>query len=121
MQITKTLGRYDFCSTKEEWCVRICGLPAEAPSKVLAETWPADREPMIEGLLPSEVAELISERMESHLLDTSRESRREVVNWVRKHAEEVDAEYAAFEIARKEKQIERRQAEIAELQKLTRE
>jgi hypothetical protein len=107
--ITKNKGRYDLCSNEEQWHVSI-KLPNDAPQRSLSDTWNLDDEPDIEDMPPSEVVEIISERIESYLLSTSREENRAVVQWIRDNAERLDAEWAAGQI----KLMESRRAALAE-------
>ncbi|KKM87472.1 hypothetical protein LCGC14_1268490 [marine sediment metagenome] len=95
--ITKSKGRYDLLSSDQQWCVTI-RLPNDAPRLALSGMWELDAEPDIEDLPPSEVVEVISERIESYLISTSREKEREVVQWIRDNAERLDAEWTAGQI-----------------------
>lgn len=115
MRIIKRKGRYDFCSNNEEWCIQILGLPDNAPAKSISEHWPIDDEPDIDDAPPSEVVELISERLESYWLNTAREEKRKVIEWAREHAEEIDSQWAKIQIEQKQKLIERLQDEIDDL------
>jgi hypothetical protein len=95
--ISKDKGRYDYYSTKERWCVSV-RLPTDAPQKVISQTWDLDDEPDIDSLPLSEVVELISDRLESFLVNTRREEDRKVIEWVRENAERLDALWAGSEI-----------------------
>lgn len=116
MQITKVKGRYNFCSNEEQWRVAITGLPNEAPAKYLSKTWDIEDEPYIKNLPPSEVVEIISERVESFWISTSREKDREIIQWIRNNSEELDVKWAKGEIKRKEKAIGRLQEDIERLE-----
>ena len=109
MNITKSKGRYNLCSTEEDWNVAI-RFPDGAPFAGISEMWPLDNEPDIEDVPPSEVIELISERVESHLVSTSRAHNREIIAWARKQADKLDAAWAESEITR----LEKRRTRLAE-------
>lgn len=115
MKITKVKGQYDLCSNNEQWRVAITGLPDKAPAKYLSDTWNIDDEPYVKGLPPSEVVELISERVESYLLSTKRKESREVIQWIRDNSKELDALWAKSEIELKRKAIARLEEEIEDL------
>ena len=113
--IRKRLGRYNLCSTEKEWLVSI-QFPSGSLFQRIRETWAEEDEPDIDGLPPSEVIELISERVESHLISSSRKEERKIIGWVRENAERLDAQWAQDEIAQKRKCIERLHSEIKSLE-----
>ena len=116
LNITKNLGCYDFCNPhKKSWLVSVTGLPEGAPSRGITQTWAEDDEPDIEDLLPSELIEIISDKVESYLFSTSREKDREVIRWARDNADRLNKEWIAQLIERKTKQIEKLEREIKEL------
>jgi hypothetical protein len=116
--ISKHKGRYDLCSTEEKWCVSV-RLPPGAPKEAISQTWDLEDEPDIDGLPPSDVVELISERLESFLVNTRREEDRKVIEWVRENAEPLDALWAGSEIERLKRQIEAEEREIKRLEQYT--
>lgn len=109
MFISKSKGNYDLCSNRKDWQLSIHGLPAHLPSSSLSTTFPSDEEPCIDGLPPSQVAELIAERIESFWISTARERQRIIIEWIREHGAEIDAEWAC-------QQIDGLQQKIAQLQ-----
>ncbi len=117
VRITARIGRYDFCSTDKHCSVNL-SLPDGAPQRNLSQMWAVDDEPDVSGMLPSEVVEILSERMESLLFSSSRAADRETVAWCRAHAEELNAEWANDEIARLVRQRERLADRIAELERI---
>ena len=118
MRILKNLGRYDLCSGKKDWCVQILNLPENCPHRSINTSWQEDNEPEIEGLMPSEVIEIMSERIESFLYSSSREKDRETINWVRENSECLDSEWAKEMIDAKLRHIERLKQEIDDLQEI---
>lgn len=114
--ISKHKGRYNYLSNEDSWCVSI-DLPADAPRQSISQCWDLDEEPDIDSLPPSEVIELISERLERYLLSTKREEYRKVIQWVRDNAERVDAFWAAEEIERLERRRDRLAQDIERLRR----
>ena len=86
-------------------------LPEDAPATQIQQHWPLDSEPNIDGMPPSDVIELISERVEEYLFSSQREEQQTIIAWVRAHDERLDAEWA-------QGQIDILAARIATLQKL---
>lgn len=103
-------GRYNLCSNEEQVCInlRVIG------GKAISQTWDLDDAPEIEGLLPSEVLELISERLESYWLATSRERDREVIAWFREHSAQVDSAWAKSKIKHLKEKIDELKAVVLE-------
>jgi len=115
MIISKNRGRYDLCSTEEEWCVSICVLD-DGLERCISEIWPLDDEPDIDNQPPSEVIELIAERVERHLVSAGRPKDREIIQWVRENAEHCDDAWARQQIQRLERRREALATQILSLQ-----
>lgn len=114
VRVTKHCGRYNLCSNEKEWLV-ILYLPN---GQKLSEAWAKDHEPEIDGLLASEIVELISQRVEEYWLSTNREKQREIIAWCRQHANEIDRLFVEYQL----EQLKRRRAtvdnEIVKLEEL---
>jgi hypothetical protein len=91
--------------SEPEWQVWM-QLPEGAPKRGIGETWEEDDEPDVEGLLPSEVASLMSKRNESYWIKTSKEENRAVYAWVAANAALIDATWLWDQITAKERELE---------------
>ena len=114
--ISKILGTYNLAGPgKKQWLVelRVKGL-RDLPV-VLSATWEEDDEPDIDGLSPSEVMDLLAQRFESYLIDTSREKKRAVLSMMRDNAEEIDKAWAASRVESLRVEAERLNNQIASL------
>ena len=114
--ISKSLGVYNLAGPgKKQWLVelRVKGL-RDLPV-VLSATWEEDDEPDIDGLSPSEVMDLLAQRFESYLIDTSREKKRAVLSMMRDNAEEIDKAWAASRVESLRVEAERLNNQIASL------
>jgi len=100
-----------------EWCVSL-RLPADAPQREISQTWDLDDEPDVDDLPPSEVIEIISQRLEHYLFSTGREEDRKVIAWVRANAARLDAEWAASEAEQIPRRIVRLQGRLEELHEM---
>jgi len=114
-QIRKTLGQYNFCSSDKQWQVYMYF--DECPiQRGLACLWDEGDEPDIEGMKPSGVIEVMSERVESYWISTSREQERKVVQWVKDNAKTLDSQWLTDEIERWEKKRQRCVSTIVSLE-----
>jgi hypothetical protein len=91
--------------SEPEWQVWM-QLPEGAPKRGISETWDQDDEPDIDGLLPSEVAELMAKRNESYWIKTSKEENRAVYEWIAANAPAIDEAWLADQIIAKERELE---------------
>jgi hypothetical protein len=111
MYITKTLGRYNFANTAEkQWCVQMI-MP---DGKGLSETWPEEEEPDIDGVPPSQVLDLIEERLKSYWISTRREETLARIAAYREKSEELDDAWARRLIASLERKIRELEIYLAE-------
>ncbi|MEN5063595.1 hypothetical protein [Achromobacter aegrifaciens] len=111
MYISKTLGRYNFANTAEkQWCVQMI-MP---DGKGLSETWPEDEEPDIDGVPPSQVLDLIEERLKSYWISTRREETLARIAAYREQSEQLDDAWARRLIASLERQIRDLEGYLAE-------
>lgn len=102
MYITKTLGRYNFANTAEkQWCVQM-RMP---DGKGLSETWPEDEEPDIDGVPPSQVLDMIEERLKSYWISTRREETLARIAAYREQAEQLDDAWARRQIEAHDRRI----------------
>jgi len=81
-------------------------LPEGAPQPVIRELWPTLDAPNVGGLLPSQVADIIYERLLEYAYSSKSEDTAKAVQWVRDHAQEIDMAYAKSRIEILEKHIE---------------
>ena len=112
--VSKSLGVYNWAGPgKKQWLVelRVNGL-RDLPA-ALSATWEEDDEPDIDGLAPSGVMDLLEQRFESYLIDTSREKKRAVLALMRESAEEIDKAWAASRVGSLRREVERLNYEIA--------
>lgn len=110
------VGCFDWCHpSRKDFLIRIT-LPDDAPAKHLSATWPVDKSPDIDSDdPPSKVVEIISTRIESYFLCSSRTEDRKTIGWCRANRTRLDREWATAEIAFCQKRIERTKRRIEEL------
>lgn len=114
MRIIERKGSYDLIHPeKKQWQVAISGLPEDAPNQAVSAMF--DEEQGIDDLPPSEVVEFISDKIESLWISTSREEKRETIEWIRENAERLDKIWAKKEIERTKKEIKRLQSYVDDL------
>ena len=102
----KNLGKYNFAGTNKSWCVQLSSNYGN-----ISELWDEDDEPDCEDLLPSQVLDLIEERLKSYWLRTNREVQRAKIADIREHIKELDTTWI-------EKEIESHQSKIKDLKSL---
>lgn len=111
MYITKTLGRYNFANTAEkQWCVDM-RMP---DGKGLSEKWPEDEEPDIDGVPPSQVLDMIEERLKSYWIATGRDEKLARIAAYREQSEQLDDAWARRQIASYERRIRELENHLAE-------
>lgn len=111
MYISKTLGRYNFANTAEkQWCVQM-RMP---DGKGLSETWPEDEEPDIDGVPPSQVLDLIEERLKSYWISTGRDETLARIAVYREQSEQLDDAWARLHIVAYERKIKALKGYLAE-------
>ena len=100
-RVSIDLGRYNLAGTEKSWCVTLYTSEGH-----FSETWPEDEKPDIDGLLPSEVMDLLVERLDSYWIHTGRvEKKARMTAWQEK-ASAFDDAYLVAQIERLEKQIQ---------------
>jgi hypothetical protein len=115
MIISKYIGSYDLCHPKEkQYYVVICWPEG---GKIIDESWPEEDEPEIRDLPPSEVIELIAERLESYWISTRREENREIIAWCREYAEYLDTLWAQEQIDMLSKKISKNHKRMEDLKR----
>jgi hypothetical protein len=107
----KNLGRYDLCSNDKSWCVQLITSYGN-----FSETFPEDEEPHIEGLLPSEILDLIEERLDSYWICTKRDEIKKRIADARKHFAELDICWIQNRISYFEEKIKRLQNQMSDIQ-----
>lgn len=98
--ISKDLGRYNWASTEKDWQVAL-----RTHVGVISQKWPENEEPNIDGLLPTEVLDLIEERLDSYWISTGRERDKAVIATVRESGKEIDAAWLRSKIESHERKL----------------
>lgn len=98
----KTKGRFYIGRSDQQWQVVV----RASNGKAISVLWDEDDEPGISGLPPSEVVEIISQRVESFLFMSDREKMRATIAWFREHAELIDSGWARDRIESLRKKID---------------
>lgn len=62
------VGRYNLLGDNKSWCLTLCTSGGN-----FSETWPEDDHPEVVGMKPTEVMELLRERLKSYLYKSSRD------------------------------------------------
>lgn len=96
----KHLGRYNWAGNEKDWCVQL-----NTPYGNVSEMWPEDDEPDLDDLLPSEVLQMIEDRLDHYWISTGREAKKAVIAAIRVHEIEVDAAWLDAEIERTERAL----------------
>lgn len=91
----KAKGRYNLCSTEQEWQVVL----RASNGTIISELFPGDEEPDIDGVPPSDVVEMIAARLEGYLFKSGRDAERAKIAWFRENAEQIDSGWARKQIA----------------------
>ena len=106
--VTKSLGSYNWAKLEEKQyqvSVRLGGDLAErAPGKVLSFLFDEDEDPDVDGVAPSEVAEMIWAKA-SRWFYTKKAEDEKLASWIAENAAEVDAAWARGEIEGLRRQI----------------
>ena len=112
--ISKSLGTYNWANPgQKQWSVELRVMGLQDSPLVLSATWEEDNEPDIDWLLPSEVMDLLAQRFESYLIDTSREKKRAALSLMRENAEEIDKAWAASRVESFREEVESLNRKIA--------
>jgi hypothetical protein len=96
VSIHKQFGRFNLLRANKSWCLQL-RLPDDAPARSIAETFNEDEEPDDSGP-PSEIVEIIAEKLESYLISTKRDETRKVIEWCRENADRLDHIWAEARI-----------------------
>lgn len=85
---TLSLGRYNWAATDEQWCLAL-----QTPYGCVSEMFPKDAPPDVDPnwTTPSEVLDLIEERLDSYWISTKRAETKAKIAEIRKHSAEIDA------------------------------
>lgn len=108
--IYKNLGRYNLAANTKEWQVYV-----RTDFGTVSELWDENDEPDIEGMLPSEVLDLIEERVRSYWLNTARESKLQTITDIRVNMKAVDREYLVTQIAHVSRQLKGLADQLADM------
>lgn len=82
------LGNYDFASTCKDWCLSL-----RTDYGNLSEMWPENDMPDIDGMLPSDIVDLIESRLDSYWYTSRRAESKEKIARIRAHAHEIDLDW----------------------------
>lgn len=83
-----TTGRFNLCSNEREQQVVLC-----TEFGNVSETWPEGEAPYDYDMRPSEVAEIIRERVKSYWISTSRQEQIKKLDSIQANADRIDAEW----------------------------
>lgn len=85
---TLSLGQYNWAGTDEQWC-----LDLQTPYGYVSEMFPKEAMPDVDPnwTTPSEVLDLIEERLDSYWVSTKRAETKAKIAEIRKHSAEIDA------------------------------
>ena len=114
VRITKSCGSYDWAHPRAKQWVVCMSLPPDAPEPSLKTSWSEADEPDVDGQPPSEVIELMAQRVRQ-VVSSDREEKQQAIAWVRANAERLDAMWAEGEINRLEGRREQLAHEIKDL------
>lgn len=101
VHISKNLGRYDLASYDKDW-----NLSLRTSYGNISAMFDEEDEPEIEGAMPSEVLDMIEERIESYWISTSREKDRKKIKEIREHLNELDLIWAKEQLSLYQRQVE---------------
>jgi hypothetical protein len=110
-QVQKTLARFNWARNEQQWqlCVRL------PDNSFLSELWDEDDEPDVDlDTPPSEVVELISARLESYLMHSERDKKRQKIAYARTVYPELDRQWATRRIGEARDLIARMESLIAD-------
>jgi hypothetical protein len=96
----KNLARFNSYSTYSNWWVQLSNHYGQISAR-----WEEEDEPECDGCLPSEILDLIEERVNSHMLNTGREKQKETIKNMREHIKELDILWLKHEIEFHESKI----------------
>ena len=116
IEIRGQTGNFNWIDSSERLFILSIQLLDGAPVKAIEAMWPASEEPRWEDEPPSEVASLIYSRTR-HYFSTNQDAHRLGARWVAENAVELDRLWARQEVAKRAKQIEKLQSEIAGLRR----
>lgn len=108
----KQLGRYNLCSNEKSWCLQLFTSEGN-----FSELFSEADEPDVSDWLPSEVLELIENRLDSYLFKTSREETKKRIAKAREKLKDLDLAwlYVQLDIATKRvNQISNRIADVVD-------
>ena len=93
------LGRYNLCSNEKDWCLQL-----QTSGGNFSETWPEDEKPNVDGMLPSQVLDLIEEQLRSFWVSSGRDEKLKRMEEWRKRAHEYDEAWLLRRIEETEEQ-----------------
>jgi len=88
-QVSKNLGRYNYCSNDKEWQVFVAIKHPSSPLKGIYELWDQDDEPDIDKS-PQEVIEMIRDRLSTYLYSRRVEEYKPFFEWFESNRVEID-------------------------------
>lgn len=109
-RIGLNLGRYNFASNAKDWCLSL-----STSGGNFSETWPEDEKPDIEGLMPSEVMDMLVKRLQSYWISTRREETLARVKKWQESASKYDDAWLVAQIEGHEEAIHRLKRRLEEV------
>lgn len=99
---TLELGRYNWASTEEEWCLSL-----QTPYGSVSERFPKDDKPEADPdwTAPSEVLDLIEARLDSYWISTRRAETKAKIAEIRERSNEIDAAWLDQKIRQAENRL----------------
>lgn len=105
------IGRYDYCHpSAKQYCLHL-----RTPSGNVSELWAEDEMPNLEDFLPSDVLNLIEERLDHYMYKSSRDEEKKKIQAIREHIKEYDIEWASDYLQAAEREVSRRAAILVSL------
>ena len=99
---TLELGRYNWTKAEDVWCLTL-----RTPYGTVSETFPKADKPDVdpEWTTPSEVLDIIEERLDSYWISTRRAETKETIAAIRQHSNEIDAAWLDQKIKQAEDKL----------------
>lgn len=96
------LGQYNWAKAEDVWCLTL-----STPYGNVSETFPKADKPDVdpEWTTPSEVLDIIEERLDSYWFSTMRAATKEKIAEIRRHANEIDAAWLDQKIKQAESKL----------------
>ena len=110
---SKNRGSYNWADLSEKsWQIHL-QVRFDDNSRIdISETW--DDEPDTDGLLPTDILDMIEERLNYYWINTSRDRTQKDIAALREHGNDLNIPWLQARIARKKKELEELEATLEE-------